>query len=160
MSDIVSKHLAVDAALGLRILREHVASVYAGHSTAILAHFGFAVALAIFSYARLDHPWLLCWLLVLAAVDLYALLAPRWTPATPTADSPYWARKYARLATMVAVASFPAYLLWTDPTPSQALLVFGCVMTLFVCYTHRGNIERMRAGTENRARRLWLLKPR
>jgi len=31
---------------------------------------------------------------------------------------------------------------------------------VFVCYTHRGNIERMRAGTENRARRLWLLKPR
>jgi glycerol-3-phosphate acyltransferase PlsY len=33
-------------------------------------------------------------------------------------------------------------------------------MTLFVCYTHRANIERMRAGTESRARRLWLLKPR
>ena len=67
---------------------------------------------------------------------------------------------FVGLATMIAVASFPAYLLLTDPTPSQALLVFGCVMTLFVCYTHRGNIERMRAGTENRARRLWLLKPR
>jgi hypothetical protein len=33
-------------------------------------------------------------------------------------------------------------------------------MLLFVCYTHRANIERMRAGTENRARRLWLLRRR
>lgn len=67
---------------------------------------------------------------------------------------------FVGLATMVAVASFPAYLWLTDASPSAALLVFGGVMTLFVCYTHRGNIERMRAGTENRARRLWLLKPR
>jgi acyl phosphate:glycerol-3-phosphate acyltransferase len=67
---------------------------------------------------------------------------------------------FVGLATMVAVASFPAYLLLTDAAPSSALLAFGCVMTAFVCYTHRGNIARMRAGTENRARRLWLLKPR
>ena len=67
---------------------------------------------------------------------------------------------FVGLATMVAVASFPAYLWLTDAAPSPALLAFGCAMTLFVCYTHRGNIERMRAGTENRARRLWLLKPR
>jgi glycerol-3-phosphate acyltransferase PlsY len=67
---------------------------------------------------------------------------------------------FVGLATMVAVASFPAYLLLTDVTPSSALLAFGFVMTVFVCYTHRGNIERMRAGTENRAKRLWLLKPR
>jgi glycerol-3-phosphate acyltransferase PlsY len=67
---------------------------------------------------------------------------------------------FVGLATMVAVASFPAYLWLTDTTPSSALLAFGCVMTLFVCYTHRANIERMRAGTESRAKRLWLLKPR
>ena len=67
---------------------------------------------------------------------------------------------FVGLATMVSVASFPAYLVLTDATPSSALIAFGCVMAVFVCYTHRGNIERMRAGTENRARRLWLLKPR
>jgi glycerol-3-phosphate acyltransferase PlsY len=33
-------------------------------------------------------------------------------------------------------------------------------MAVFVVYTHRANIERMRAGNENRARRLWLLRPR
>lgn len=67
---------------------------------------------------------------------------------------------FVGLATMLAVASFPVYLVVTQVSPSLALLVFGCVMTLFVCYTHRANIERMRAGTESRARRLWLLKPK
>lgn len=67
---------------------------------------------------------------------------------------------FVGLGTMLAVASFPAYLALTEASPSMALLAFGCVMTLFVCYTHRANIERMRAGTESRARRLWLLRPR
>jgi glycerol-3-phosphate acyltransferase PlsY len=33
-------------------------------------------------------------------------------------------------------------------------------MAAFVVYTHRSNIGRMRRGNENRARRLWLLRPR
>jgi acyl phosphate:glycerol-3-phosphate acyltransferase len=67
---------------------------------------------------------------------------------------------FVGLGTMLAVASFPAYLVLTEAEPSTALLVFGAAMTLFVCYTHRSNIERMRAGTESRAKRLWLLRPR
>lgn len=67
---------------------------------------------------------------------------------------------FVGLATMLAVASFPLYLLFTQATPSPALLTFGAVMTLFVCYTHRENIQRMRTGTENRVQRLWLLRPR
>jgi glycerol-3-phosphate acyltransferase PlsY len=65
---------------------------------------------------------------------------------------------FVGLATMVATAAFPAYIAGLDP--SSALLAFGCAMVLFVCYTHRSNIERMRAGTENRAQRLWLLRKR
>ena len=41
-----------------------------------------------------------------------------------------------------------------------ALLSFGLAMAAFIAYTHRSNIERMRQGNENRARRLWLLRPR
>lgn len=67
---------------------------------------------------------------------------------------------FVGLGTMLAVAAFPIYLAIAEAEPSTAVLVFGAVMTAFVCYTHRGNIERMRAGTENRARRLWLLRPR
>jgi glycerol-3-phosphate acyltransferase PlsY len=67
---------------------------------------------------------------------------------------------FVGLATMLATAAFPAYVAATNSDPSLALVSFGCVMVLFVCYTHRSNIERMRAGTENRAQRLWLLRRR
>ena len=67
---------------------------------------------------------------------------------------------FVGLATMLATASFPAYIVVFGIDPSGALLSFGCVMLLFVCYTHRSNIERMRMGTENRAQRLWLLRKR
>jgi acyl phosphate:glycerol-3-phosphate acyltransferase len=67
---------------------------------------------------------------------------------------------FVGLATMVAVLAFPGYLLLAHANPSDAYLAFGFAMVLFVCYTHRSNIERMRAGTENRAQRLWLLRPR
>lgn len=67
---------------------------------------------------------------------------------------------FVGLATMVATAAFPAYIAAMGIDPSRALLTFGCMMLLFVCYTHRSNIERMRTGTENRAQRLWLLRRR
>jgi len=67
---------------------------------------------------------------------------------------------FVGLGTMIAVAAFPAYLVVTSDVPSITYLTFGIAMTAFVCYTHRTNIERMRAGTESRASRLWLLKPR
>jgi glycerol-3-phosphate acyltransferase PlsY len=67
---------------------------------------------------------------------------------------------FVGLATMLATATFPAFVLVSGIDPSRALLSFGCVMLLFVCYTHRSNIERMRMGTENRAQRLWLLRRR
>ncbi len=67
---------------------------------------------------------------------------------------------FVGLATMLAVASFPVYLLVSVSPVPMALLVFGCAMLLFVCYTHRSNIERMWHGSENRVRRLWLFRPR
>ena len=65
---------------------------------------------------------------------------------------------YVGLATMLATASFPVYALWW--LGSQSLCAFGIAMTFFVIFTHRGNIARMRAGTEHRAMRVWLLRPR
>jgi glycerol-3-phosphate acyltransferase PlsY len=67
---------------------------------------------------------------------------------------------FVGLATMIATATFPAYVAVAGIEPVASLLAFGCVMLLFVCYTHRANIERMRAGTENRAQSLWLLRRR
>jgi glycerol-3-phosphate acyltransferase PlsY len=67
---------------------------------------------------------------------------------------------FVGLATLLATATFPAYVAATGMDPSGALLTFGCAMLVLVCYTHRSNIERMRAGTESRAQRLWLLRKR
>jgi glycerol-3-phosphate acyltransferase PlsY len=66
---------------------------------------------------------------------------------------------YVGLGTMVGVATLPAYLALTG-TGSAALVAFGVAMAAFVAYTHRSNLARMLAGSENRARRLWLLRPR
>ncbi len=67
---------------------------------------------------------------------------------------------YVGLATMVAVAAFPLYVLLASDAPPSSQLAFGVIMALFVCYTHRANIQRMLAGAEHRSQRLWLLKPR
>lgn len=66
---------------------------------------------------------------------------------------------YVGLATMLGTIALPPYLLLRGGA-EPALLSFAIAMALFVVYTHRSNIERMRTGTENRARRLWLLRNR
>jgi glycerol-3-phosphate acyltransferase PlsY len=66
---------------------------------------------------------------------------------------------YVGLGTMLGSASLPVYFALARPGDT-ALLAFGLVMAAFVVYTHRANVARMRAGNENRARRLWLLRPR
>ncbi len=40
------------------------------------------------------------------------------------------------------------------------LVVFAAVAAVLIIYTHRSNLARMRAGTEPRARKLWLLGTR
>ena len=62
------------------------------------------------------------------------------------------------LATMAAGVTLPVALL-AGGSPLH-LVVFGIAMAGFMIYTHRSNIARMRAGTEGRVKRLWLLRPR
>jgi glycerol-3-phosphate acyltransferase PlsY len=66
---------------------------------------------------------------------------------------------YVGLASMLAGAALvmAVYVLEPGDTP---LLGFCVVVAAFVIYTHRGNIARMRAGTESRVRRLWLFRSR
>ena len=66
---------------------------------------------------------------------------------------------YVGLASMLAGAGLVVAVLLQggDHTP---MLVFCTGITLFVIYTHRANIARMRAGTESRAQRLWLFRSR
>jgi len=65
---------------------------------------------------------------------------------------------YVGLATIVAALAFPAYAILV--VQSQPLFLFGVSAAVFVIFTHRSNLARMRAGTENRAMRIWLLRPR
>lgn len=66
---------------------------------------------------------------------------------------------YVSLASMLAGVSLFFAVYWQRPDDSP-LLFFCCVIAAFVIYTHRGNIARIRAGTESRARSLWLFRPR
>ena len=63
---------------------------------------------------------------------------------------------YVGLASMLAAASIPIYVSLTGLEPGLSLTCFGVIVTALIVYTHRTNIARMRAGTEPRARRLWL----
>lgn len=66
---------------------------------------------------------------------------------------------FVGLGTMLGTATLPVYFAATS-AERLPLVVFGVVMTAFIVFTHRSNVARMRAGIENRARRLWLLRPR
>lgn len=63
---------------------------------------------------------------------------------------------FVSLASMVSTAAVPLCVSIGGLQPQTPLLAFGVAVTLLVAYTHRSNIARMHAGTESRARRLWL----
>lgn len=67
------------------------------------------------------------------------------------------------LGSIVASAALPVLVLlgvrggWLEAGALGPLLGFGIACALLVLWTHRANVARMRAGTEPRAKRLWLL---
>ena len=65
---------------------------------------------------------------------------------------------YVGLASMLAAIALP--VLAGRGHVHGPLLLFAAGGALLIVFTHRGNIVRMRAGTEPRARRLWLFAPR
>jgi glycerol-3-phosphate acyltransferase PlsY len=84
---------------------------------------------------RLLVPLLLCWFVVLLLTG------------------------YVGLATMLSGIALIAAVCLLEPD-NMPLLSFCVVVALFVVFTHRSNIARMRAGQENRVRRLWLFRSR
>jgi glycerol-3-phosphate acyltransferase PlsY len=64
---------------------------------------------------------------------------------------------FVGLATMTASAVVPLAVDLLALEPARPLMAFALASTVLIVFTHRGNIRRMRAGTEPRARRLWLL---
>jgi glycerol-3-phosphate acyltransferase PlsY len=65
---------------------------------------------------------------------------------------------FVALATTAAAASVPVAA--GIASASAALPAFGVAMGALVAWAHRGNFARMRAGTEPRADRIWLFRPR
>jgi glycerol-3-phosphate acyltransferase PlsY len=66
---------------------------------------------------------------------------------------------YVGLGTMLGGATLPLYFALQQPR-QLPMIAFGLSMAVFILYTHRSNLARMQQGTENRAKRLWLLRPR
>jgi len=60
---------------------------------------------------------------------------------------------YVGLSTVLAGFSLTPFAWWTG---NPALLVFSVVLALFLLFTHRDNIRRLRNGTENRFERVHL----
>jgi glycerol-3-phosphate acyltransferase PlsY len=68
---------------------------------------------------------------------------------------------YVGLSTVLATATLPLFALWQDPAGIDgALFAFGVAMTAFIAYTHRSNLARLRAGTENRFEKAMLFRRR
>jgi glycerol-3-phosphate acyltransferase PlsY len=63
---------------------------------------------------------------------------------------------FVGLASIVAAFALPVYLLIRDGASFGAEFCFAFACAALVLFTHRGNVRRMRAGQEPRARRLWL----
>ena len=63
---------------------------------------------------------------------------------------------FVGLASIIAACAIPAYLLMRDGVVLTPIMGFALACAALVVYTHRGNVRRMRAGTEPHARRLWL----
>jgi glycerol-3-phosphate acyltransferase PlsY len=66
---------------------------------------------------------------------------------------------YVGLSTMSAASSLPVWLAITRLPDDQPLFIYALVMAAFVIYWHRSNIQRMRAGNENRNVKVMLFKP-
>ncbi len=64
---------------------------------------------------------------------------------------------FVGLGSIVAAFALPVALWALGVAPQGPSLAFGLCCALLVAWTHRTNLARMRAGTEPRARRLWLL---
>jgi acyl phosphate:glycerol-3-phosphate acyltransferase len=64
---------------------------------------------------------------------------------------------FVGLASLLGALAFVVAAAAGGAGPRAPLLTFAVVSAVLIAFTHRGNIARMRAGTEPRARRLWLL---
>lgn len=65
---------------------------------------------------------------------------------------------YVGLATMAAGLTAPLYLAATRLPDDQPIFIYCVVLSLYLIFSHRSNIQRMRDGTEFRNTRLMLFR--
>jgi glycerol-3-phosphate acyltransferase PlsY len=66
----------------------------------------------------------------------------------------FFATKYVSLASIAAALAVPvsmALVMWRERQWDGVMLAFGIVVMVLAIYKHRANIQRLLAGTENRA---------
>jgi glycerol-3-phosphate acyltransferase PlsY len=87
------------------------------------------------------HPWLLLPMVLtwLGAVMLFGFVG---------------------FASMLSAFALAVSIALSATSPRAPLLTYGILVALLILFTHRANIARMSAGTESRARRLWLFGSR
>jgi acyl phosphate:glycerol-3-phosphate acyltransferase len=64
---------------------------------------------------------------------------------------------FVGLASILGAVTFAVAAGTSSVPPRMPMLVFAVLSALLITFTHRANVARMLAGTEPRARRLWLL---
>ena len=65
---------------------------------------------------------------------------------------------YVGLATILAGVTAPVYLTVTRLPEDQPLFIYCVTMALYIIFSHRSNLQRMRDGTESRQTRLMLFR--
>ena len=118
------------AACGFAAIIGHVFPVWHGFRG------GKGVATLVGAYAGLD-------------LELLAPLVVSWLAVVTVSG-------FVGLSSIAAALAIPVYLLLRDGAHFTPQLGFALACAALVLYTHRGNVQRMRAGTEPRARKLWL----
>jgi glycerol-3-phosphate acyltransferase PlsY len=64
---------------------------------------------------------------------------------------------FVGLASILGAVAFAVAAAASGVEPRAPLLIFAVLSAVLIAFTHRSNISRILAGTEPRARRLWLL---
>lgn len=65
---------------------------------------------------------------------------------------------YVGLATITAAVSAPVYLALTQLPDDQPLFIYCTVLAIYLVFSHRSNLQRMRAGTESKNERLMIFR--
>lgn len=89
---------------------------------------------------------------VATALGVFVALAPLAVLiAIPVWAGSLWLTGYVSLSSLVAAASFP---LWVKLTAPGAVSAFwaSVALAVLIVYSHRANVQRLLAGTENRFR--------